>query len=109
MNDDYWETSLSELLDDMKLSLTAEQKDELIGGIMGIAENESLACGYDCIPNPMQSEVSELKRQIREMEEKHDRQIWGIKKGVGQRRRVPPQDVHVDEDGNVEYDTVHQW
>ena len=109
MNDDYWETSLGELLDDMKISLTEEQKGELIGGIMGIAENESLACGYDCISNPMQSEVDTLKIRIKQMEEDHDRQIWGIKKGVGQRRRVPPQDVSIDKDGIVEYDSRHGW
>ena len=104
MNSKYWKTSLDELLCDMKLTLTDEQKNELIEGIMGIAENESLYCGYDCIPNPRDEEIERLKKDIEKMQDSHEKTLWGIRKGVGERRNVDPNDVHIDSDGYVTYD-----
>lgn len=103
---EYWNECIAEAFEDASIKATDEQIDTVAGWVEGAHENFGMAFGHDAIPNPMASEVESLKAKIRKMEESHDKQIWGIKKGVAQRRDITPQDVHIEDDGHVTYDLI---
>lgn len=102
----YWKECISIAADDIGLVLTDEQLDYLADSVEGGYENYGMALGHDAIPNTREAEVEKLKAEIRKLEENHDRQLWGIKKEVAQRRNVTPHDVHVEDDGHVTYDRM---
>ena len=101
---DYWEDCVSEALEDAKLVATKEQIDTLASWVESAHEHFGMAHGYDAIPNPMESEVARLKREIVRLEEKHEHQLFGIRKGVARRRNVDSADVHISPDGKVTFD-----
>jgi len=101
---DYWEECVSEACDDCGLIITKEQIECIAGWVEGAHENYGMAHGYECIPNPMESEVKSLKMQIEKLEEKHENKIYGVKKGVAMRRNVGVHNVHIEDDGHVTYD-----
>ena len=101
---DYWEECVAEAFEDAGIEATKEQMATVAEWIAGAHENYGMAFGHDCIPNPMESEVETLKARIKKIEENHENRIIGIKKGVAQRRKVSPYDVHIDGNGNVTYD-----
>jgi len=103
---DYWKECISEAFDDAGIVATEDQIETVASWVDGAHENYGMATGSDCIPNPMTSEVEELKARIRKMEEAHEAMIYGIKKGVARRRNVSPHDVHIEGDGHVTYDLM---
>jgi Cys-tRNA synthase (O-phospho-L-seryl-tRNA:Cys-tRNA synthase) len=103
---DYWKECVSESFDDAGIVATKEQIDIVASWVDGAHENYGMAFGYDAIPNPMLTEVENLKAKIAKLEELHERQIHGIKKGVANRRNVDIHDVHIEEDGHVTYDLM---
>ena len=100
---DYWEECISIAANDCGLTLTKDQLECLAGSVESGHENYGMAFGHDCIPNPMSSEVESLKKQIREMEKRHEKQLHGIKKGVALRRQVSVHEVCIEDDGHVKY------
>jgi len=63
-----------------------------------------MAHGHDCIPNPLNPEVEKLKKELKKQTEQRENQIYGIKKGVAERRGVDVHMVHIDDNGHVTYD-----
>ncbi len=61
---EYWEECIKEAFEDAKIEATTEQIDNVIGWVEGAFENYSLSNGYDCIPDPKESEISELRRLL---------------------------------------------
>lgn len=100
---DYWYECVAEALEDAGFQATDEQIKTVASWVEGAHENYGMSHGHHCISNPLQSEVDQLKREKKALEDAHDRQIWGIKQGVAQRRHVRPQDVEIDNDGLVTY------
>lgn len=96
---EYWKESLEDVFDTHGIT----PKEQLLEDIVHIAEMESEACGYHLIPNPMSTEVEELKAKIIEIKSEHDRQINGVLKGVAERRNVDIGSVTIDKDGLVIY------
>lgn len=100
---DYWTECISQALEDAKLTATQEQINTVVSWVEGAHENYSLAAGHDCIPNPMLSEVEALQMHIKKLELAHEKQIWGIRKGVAGRRGVEASDVSITGNGDVTY------
>lgn len=67
---DYWKECISIAADECGLSLTDEQLECIAGAVEGGYENYGMAFGYDCIPNPLQSENDRLIRELRKEKEK---------------------------------------
>lgn len=63
---EYYLSSLGNALDDIGIKYTSDQLDELTDYVQGIQEVKSQALGYDCIPNPLQTEMDNLKRKHKE-------------------------------------------
>jgi len=99
----YWEECISEAFDDAGIIATEEQIKNVAGWVASAHENYGMAHGRDCIPNPLLSEIDQLKRKMRKSEDDYERQIRGIKKGVAERRKVDISDVSIDDDGLVAY------
>lgn len=101
---DYWNECVAEAFEDAGIKATKEQIDTVASWVEGARDNYGMAHGHDAIPNPMESEINELNRRIRQLEDRHERQLNGIRKGVALRRKVNVNAVHIDDSGHVTYD-----
>ena len=100
---DYWAECIAEAFEDAGIKATQEQIDTVVAWVHGAHENYGMAHGYDAIPNPMLSEVEELKRKHkREIEEMEKREAV-YKNSVARRRNTTPEKVWI-EDGEVRYE-----
>lgn len=100
---DYWKECIEEALEDAGITATKEQIETIVGWVEGAHDNHGMAHGYDCIPNPMISEVEKLSRELEKQEQNRQRQINGVVKGVASRRGVDQNSVFIDDDGHVTY------
>ena len=67
---DYWKECILEAVEDAGIAATKKQIDTVAWWIEGAHENYGMAHGYDCIPNPLEAENKELKRKLKEEQEK---------------------------------------
>lgn len=99
----YWKEAVSSSFEENGLPLTDSIIESVAKDMINSAECQSMAFGYDCIPNPAKAEKSnEIKRfeaTIKELE----RQIQCYRQSVATRRGVPIEQVHVDVHGAVIY------
>ena len=100
---EYWKVCIEEALCEAGIKATENQINEVAIWVEGAHENFGTATGSENIPNPMSSEVDDLKMKIKSLEAAHERQLNGISKGVAQRRNVSVNDVTIDSDGLVTY------
>lgn len=100
---DYWKYCIEEAFDEAGITATKEQIDIVAGRVENGYENYGMAHGYDCIPNPMNLEVEDVKREMAELKDRHERQLSGVIKGVARRRNVGIESVYIDDSGNVTY------
>lgn len=100
---EYWKECITEAFEDAGIEATSEQLETVISWVDGAHENYGLATGSEFIPNPMIDEVEEIKREMARQQEKHERQLSGICKGVARRRNVDEGGVSISDDGEVTY------
>ncbi len=100
---EYWKECIEDAFSENDIVATDEQIKSVVEWVEGASENMSMATGSDCIPNPMNTEVDELKAKIKKLEAAHERQINGVLKGVAHRRNTSVSDVDIDIDGRVTY------
>lgn len=100
MKKDYWYECVEGSLNDLGIKLTEKQIDCIAGDIEVSHENYGMAMGYDAIPNPVNSQIEELKRKHKEEIERLESHILCYRKSVAERRNVPVEDVFL-EDGRV--------
>lgn len=100
---DYWKEAVSSSFEENDLPLTDAIIENVAKDMINSAECQSMAFGYDCIPNPAKAEKSaEIKRleaKIKELE--HEIQCY--RQSVATRRGVPIEQVHIDVHGSVIY------
>lgn len=96
----YWieavETALEEI-DKLHNFTNAEIKD-LAENLQISAEQESMAFGRECIPNPLQTEIQNLKAQHKKEIEVHEHREYIYRKNVSDRHgpRVDPNSVYIE-------------
>lgn len=100
---DYWHECIAESFDDAGITATEEQIKTVASWVEGAHENYGMAFGHDCIPNPMETEVNELKKKIEKLEQSHETQLSGIRSGIARRRGVDISDVYIEPNGDVTY------
>lgn len=61
----YWRIFAEEVPSDLGISLTPDQVTALAEAAEGAAENQSMACGWDAIPNPDRAEIARLERELK--------------------------------------------
>ncbi len=67
---DYWEECIKESFEDANIKATQEQINIVSGWVEGAYENYNTANGYDCIPNPVNTEIEKLKKELKREREK---------------------------------------
>lgn len=106
---EYWLESLNSSLDELGRAdaLTEKEKKSIAYDLQASHENYSMA-----FPQPdFRPSKTEKSAQVKRLEEKIaslESDIDAYKNGVAKRRRVPPEDVYI-ENGDVKYDIIHQW
>ena len=71
----YWEECVSCALDDAGIKASAEQIALIAGAVESSHENYGMAHGYDCIPNPAETQrKDESERHAREMKQAEERE-----------------------------------
>lgn len=100
---DYWTECISEAMEDAGIAATKEQIDTVVTWVEGAHENYGMAFGHDCIPNPLESDLKELKASHAKEIQEHENVEFNYRKSVASRRGVPVSSVYMDRDGQVMY------
>lgn len=98
----YYEEALKEAFEDAKITASNEQINIVVSWIESAVENKSMACGYDSIPDPRESEIDKLKTNHKKELERLENQINIYRNSVAERRNVDVSDVFI-EDNRVMY------
>ena len=98
---DYWKECISEAFCDVGIKATDEQIENVVGWVEGAHENYGMATGQECIPNPMQSEVEQLKAAHEKEIKDRDRREFAYRKSVANRRGVSVDTVYLDGDSVI--------
>lgn len=100
---DYWKEAISCSFDEHNMKYPDDIIESIAKDMINSAECQSMAFGYDCIPNPTKAEesirVKNLEAKIKELE--HEIQCY--RQSVATRRGVPIEQVHIDHTGAVIY------
>jgi len=67
---DYWQECIGEAFDDAGIMATKEQIENVAGWVESGHENYGMAFGHDCIPNPVDLENKELKKELKKEKDK---------------------------------------
>ena len=88
MKKDYIAESLSDILSEMGLDglFDADQIDTIADDLNGSLENWGTFSGEDCIPNPLQTEISRLEGVIKKERYASESQVEQL--NINWRRRV---------------------
>jgi len=92
----YWRIFAEEVPCELGISLTDEQVSELAYAIEGAVENQSLACGWDKIPNPDRTEIARLEQQLKDLrkEAEEAEDVW--RDAFAHIGGVPPSELYRD-------------
>ncbi len=82
----YWKECIEEAFEDADITATKEQIDIVAGWVEGGHDNYGMAHGYDAIPDPINTEVERLRKEIDKINERRERQLNGVRKGVARLR-----------------------
>ena len=83
---DYWNECISEALEDAGITATNEQIDTVASWVEGAHDNYGMAFGHDCIPNPLQTQVDDLRREAVKRQEDHDQRVHDMTREAGRVR-----------------------
>ena len=97
----FWEECISEAFDDAGITATDEQIATVASWVEGTHENYGLATGSECIPNPLESTVGELKRQIRALERDVEYSNDSFRQNVAWRHNCSVHDVTLEDYGRA--------
>lgn len=105
LRDDYWrEAAMCALEEHIDLErFQPGEWDSIAKSLAGSAEHVGMAFGEDCIPNPRDTEIGELKAKLKAAAKHHDarEEAWG--KAVKDRLRLRHTDqVWLSRDGELE-------
>ena len=67
---DYWKVCIYEAFEDAEIEATDDQKDTIISWVEGAYENFSLATGLEAIPSPLETELLEIKAELKKEQSK---------------------------------------
>ena len=67
---DYWAECIEEAFDDVGISATKEQIQNVASWVEGAHENYGMAHGHDCIPSQASIENAQLKTELQREREK---------------------------------------
>jgi uncharacterized Rossmann fold enzyme len=70
---EYWEECISEAFDDAGIEASKDQIETVASWIEGAHDNYGMAHGHDCIPNPENEEIKQLKQEIKRLNNEHVR------------------------------------
>jgi len=66
----YWKECIAEAFEDAGIQATEEQISTVACWVEGAHENHDTSHGYNVIPNPLQTEIDGLKKQLYEEQNK---------------------------------------
>ena len=99
---EYWIESVESIMEEMSYDIPIEDITTIAESMIITAEQESMAFGYDAIPNPLQTEIDEITGKLKQECIKADRREYIYRKSIASRNGVNPEDVFI-EHGNVWY------
>ena len=107
---DYWIESVSSSIDEIGCKLSTEDITSIAEAMIITAEQESMAFGYDAIPNPLQTEIDmvnvRLKREQEEWESrerkmedklKQERRAWHRREGIYLQSIASQSEIDIEE------------
>ena len=104
---DYWIEAVEAALEDIgKLNnYTNEELKTVAESLIISSEQESMAFGYDCIPNPLESTIRDMKSKHESEIKQYEKRESVYRQNVADRHgpRVGPNQVYID-GNNVMYD-----
>lgn len=67
---EYWEECINEAFADIGIIADDKQIAEMVDWVKGAHENYGMAHGHDCIPNPLENENKDLKKKLKDEQDK---------------------------------------
>lgn len=83
----YWVDSVIDALEEIGYEFSNENVIALAEDMMICADQESMAFGYDAIPNPLQTEVNRINDQLQRERDEWDRREYDMGDRLKQERR----------------------
>ena len=75
----YWEECILDALEEAGVKATKEQIDMIVSAVEGAHETYDMAHGYDCIPNPANTELSNELNRLKQEKECNDKWVCSTK------------------------------
>ena len=89
---EYWIESVESIMEEMNYDIPIEDITTMAESMIITAEQESLAFGYDAIPNPLQTEIDKLRNDM-----DHEQVYWERRELIYLRSIAKRNNVHVDD------------
>ncbi len=99
----YWDECIKEAFEEIGIVATESQITEVVDWVEGAHENYGMAFGHDCIANPLEQEIRELKFQHKKDLVECEGREQQYRKSVARRRGCKPENVWL-ENGEVHYE-----
>lgn len=102
---DYWKEAVSSSLEENNLLhlVSDEVLKAIAKDMINSAECQSMAFGYDCIPNPAKVEKTAKEKSLEAEIKRLENEILCYRQSVATRRGVPVEQVQLDVHGTVIY------
>jgi len=86
---EYWIEAVECACDEAGVSLTKEQATQIAGSMQVSHENQGMAFGRDCIPNPLSTELDNERRKKKDELKAAEAREDALKKNIASRYNVP--------------------
>ena len=97
---EYWIEAVSESLESAGLDATKNQINEIAKDIKISVDCMGLATGDEFIPNPINTEIEQLKKELQDEKNRAERELSLVVKRYARRRGVEEGDIYINREGD---------
>ncbi len=103
----YWIEAVETALEEVnKIGLFSREEIKTLSETLQISsEQQSMAFGYENIPNLLESEIQKIKSEYELKIAKIEQDLFVYRKNVADRHKINPENVYLD-GNNVMYDRI---
>jgi len=97
---EYWREAVSESLESVGVEATVTQINEIAKDIKISVDCMGMATGEEFIPNPADTEIEQLKKEIQTEKEMAERKLSLVVKRYARSRGLEENDIYINREGD---------